>query len=452
MGKEEHRDEYRNDAREEKSGGSSRLGREAKIGVTVIAVLLVALGVAVVMRMNKPGEDDKQVAAAADRDIDKDKPGGPNKIDAMFKDSRSKPIRSGGSSPTIISAKAISGKPPRSTTADFDPWKVASNHGNAKRTGGGSASSPPLIPDPPKPAQEDRRGRYALDPPVLKGVGDIRPPRVTDSDARGKDSPRHSSKSRASRTDTNGFASTSDLPPPLPPYREKSRYENPTPQQPGTTRGGSPYSIHADRTTEAMTVGQSDGGDWRRESQASRRHKRSAPAARYNDLPRRDDGKYEVQPNDSYWTISERLYGTGAYFKALAQQNRGKDANADRLQPGALILAPTVAELEKSYPDMCPKPSRREALQSQAMSRASTVSSRNQYGRGRSYTVVEGDTLFNIARYELGKASRWAEIYDLNRDMLGKDFNYLTPGTRLAMPKGEKSNVIARPLDSGYRR
>ena len=38
--------------------------------------------------------------------------------------------------------------------------------------------------------------------------------------------------------------------------------------------------------------------------------------------------------------------------------------------------------------------------------------------------MAEGDTLFNIARYELGKASRWVEIYEFNRDLLGKDFNY----------------------------
>ena len=189
-----------------------------------------------------------------------------------------------------------------------------------------------------------------------------------------------------------------------------------------------------------MPLAQYDGDDYRRESAEPRRQAASCvipPRSSYNNPPpRRDDGKYEVQPNDSYWTISEQLYGTGAYFKALAQHNRGKGAGEDRLQPGELILAPTVAELEKSYPDLCPKPSRREALQSQSQSRASTVSTRNQYRGGRTYTVAEGDTLFNIARYELGKASRWAEIYDLNRDVLGKDFNYLTPGIQLVLPAG----------------
>ena len=47
---------------------------------------------------------------------------------------------------------------------------------------------------------------------------------------------------------------------------------------------------------------------------------------------------------------------------------------------------------------------------------------------GRTYTVASGDTLFSIARYELGKASRWAEIYDMNRDVLGKNFQRAPAG------------------------
>jgi nucleoid-associated protein YgaU len=216
-----------------------------------------------------------------------------------------------------------------------------------------------------------------------------------------------------------------------------------------SSRAGSSYPAGPDRSTNAMPVGQYDANDYRHAPSGGRRHSTSSLN---NPPPQRDDGKYEVQPNDSYWTISERLYGTGAYFKALAQQNRGKGGSEDQLQPGSLILAPTVAELEKSYPDLCPKANHREAMQSQNQSRVSNVSTRNQYRGGRTYTVAEGDTLFNIARYELGKASRWAEIYELNRDVLGKDFNYLAPGTQLTLPDGEKSDVIAQPPRDTYRR
>ena len=417
MSKEENRD----GDREEKAAGSSRLGKEAKIGVTVIAVLLLVLGVVATVRLTRSSSDDK-LASATDRESGRERVGGEGKTGTMLKDTRSKLFGKGaGNSPTVVSAG-----PPKTTAGDSDPWKLVADRGESKRAGSGgpSLSTPPsLMPDPPKPSDANRHERYALDPPAGRDVDNA----------------------------------SVDAAPALPPYRENSRLEHPTPQPPTSSHADPSYLGSKERSAPTMPVAPYGTNEYRRESVGARYNdsapRRSAAASLYsNPPPRRDDGKYEVQPNDSYWTISERLYGTGAYFKALAQQNRGKGAGEDRLQPGELILAPEVAQLEKSYPDLCPKPSRREALQSQSQSRASTVSSHNSYRGGRTYTVVEGDTLFNIARYELGKASRWAEIYDLNRDVLGKDFNYLTPGTPLALPEGDKSDVIAQPPGNVYRR
>ncbi len=55
----------------------------------------------------------------------------------------------------------------------------------------------------------------------------------------------------------------------------------------------------------------------------------------------------------------------------------------------------------------------------------------------RTYTVAEGDSLFDIARCELGKASRWVEIYDLNTDVIGKDIDCLAPGTQIVLPNDD---------------
>ena len=159
--------------------------------------------------------------------------------------------------------------------------------------------------------------------------------------------------------------------------------------------------------------------------------------------PLRGDGKYEVQPNDSFWTISERVYGSGAYFRALAEQNRGKAARPDRLPPGLVISTPPVAQLEKDYPDLCPRPNRRETVRNRANlatrdphagAPGYAASLAGTAGGGRTYIVQEGDTLSSIARNELGKVSRWAEIYQINREALGKDYDYLTPGMRLVLP------------------
>ncbi len=164
-----------------------------------------------------------------------------------------------------------------------------------------------------------------------------------------------------------------------------------------------------------------------RQDQFPHREESQRPIA---ENPLRNDGQYEVQPNDSFWTISQRVYGSGAYFRALAEANRGKAARPDRLQPGVLISTPPIAQLEKDYADFCPRPNRREAIRNRAAGAASLTA----YSGERIYVVQEGDTLTSIARHELGKVSRWAEIYQLNREALGKDFDYLTPGMKLAMP------------------
>ncbi len=177
---------------------------------------------------------------------------------------------------------------------------------------------------------------------------------------------------------------------------------------------------------------------------SARREEFQQPAVPPN--PLRADGMYEVLPNDSYWTISQRVYGSGAYFKALAEANRGKTARPDRLAPGLLISTPPVAQLEKDYTDFCPRANHREAVRNRAAGTASLAA----YSGGRTYVVQEGDTLSSIARNELGKVSRWADIYQLNREALGKDYDYLTPGMKLALPptEGPTADRTARRTDT----
>jgi hypothetical protein len=55
--------------------------------------------------------------------------------------------------------------------------------------------------------------------------------------------------------------------------------------------------------------------------------------------------------------------------------------------------------------------------------------------RGQTYTVAGGESLFDIARCKLGKASRWVEIYDLNADVLGKDIDSLPSGISIVIPE-----------------
>jgi nucleoid-associated protein YgaU len=165
-------------------------------------------------------------------------------------------------------------------------------------------------------------------------------------------------------------------------------------------------------------------------------------------LPRNGE-EYEVQPNDSFWNISEKAYGTGAYFKALVEYNRKRNKNRDELKVGQALLVPDEAVLKRAYPDLSPRP---RSPVAPAQQRLVSASSRMR-GPCKIYIVAEGDTLFEIARHELGKPARWGEIYELNRELLGNDFDYLRPGTELILPAGAgKTSETARTPESLYSR
>ena len=197
----------------------------------------------------------------------------------------------------------------------------------------------------------------------------------------------------------------------------------------------------ADRAPEAERP-RATGRDWRAGATEPSREpvEPQAPPA---------NGKYTVQPNDSLWIISEKVYGTGGYFKALREHNRATLPRADKLVVGSVLAVPPVATLEQNFPSLCPK-QRKSALVKPRTMQASTQGRRAT--GSNVYVVEQGDTLFDIARYELGKASRWAEIYDLNRDVLGEDFDHLSPGTELTLPAKQGADSFTRQDDSRYQR
>jgi len=71
-------------------------------------------------------------------------------------------------------------------------------------------------------------------------------------------------------------------------------------------------------------------------------------------------------------------------------------------------------------------------------------------GGRRVYVVQEGDNLYDIARRELGKALRWTEIYELNKEVLGKQSLDVAVGTRLILP--DDGPAMSQRNDSGSRR
>src|SRR5690606_34850617 len=134
-----------------------------------------------------------------------------------------------------------------------------------------------------------------------------------------------------------------------------------------------------------------------------------------------------VEPGDSFFLIAQKIYGDGGYFKALQEANRARFPYPTMLNVGDEIATPEVDELREKYSGLCPK----QRSEKPGTPQVSTVS---HLRAGRSYVVEEGDSLYTIARYELGDAQRWPEIFQLNRAVLSDDIDFLRPGTQLVLP------------------
>ncbi len=138
----------------------------------------------------------------------------------------------------------------------------------------------------------------------------------------------------------------------------------------------------------------------------------------------------EVGENDTFWSISRRVYGTARYYRALAMFNQATVSDPRRLRPGMRLSVPEPQVLEERYPQLFPSRRSSTAAESSAAKTPGLYVDRD----GRPvYRVGSQDSLSRIAQRHLGRASRWVQIYELNRDKLTGP-TALRPGMTLAMP------------------
>ncbi|MDA1054677.1 MAG: hypothetical protein O3C40_29970 [Planctomycetota bacterium] len=53
---------------------------------------------------------------------------------------------------------------------------------------------------------------------------------------------------------------------------------------------------------------------------------------------------------DSFWSISEQVYGSGVYYRALFRHNEARVLRPDQLQAGIEVTTPPLEVLRKRYP------------------------------------------------------------------------------------------------------
>lgn len=57
------------------------------------------------------------------------------------------------------------------------------------------------------------------------------------------------------------------------------------------------------------------------------------------------------------------------------------------------------------------------------------------------YTVIQGDYLVKISKQVYGTSSRWREIYEANKELIGSNPDRITPGMELSIPGGQAADV-----------
>ncbi|MGE0607001.1 MAG: LysM peptidoglycan-binding domain-containing protein [Pirellulales bacterium] len=234
-----------------------------------------------------------------------------------------------------------------------------------------------------------------------------------------------------------------------PPSADADRYDQPLAETPPTETPikidiNPPVAVAADVPSEPV-----------RTSPVAAR-----PAIRARTLPQPKAGptappaegnEFIVYAGDEFFTISQRLFGTGGYGQAIAQHNRARLPTDGTLAAGDVLNIPSAAELRRLYPQLCPQVAANE--ESSPTGVGLTVSRPRARLQRRTYTVGDGESLFDIARTELGRADRWVDIYQLNQSAIGETVDYLAPGTVLTLPYELASDqTTSRPGGFNQRR
>jgi nucleoid-associated protein YgaU len=173
-------------------------------------------------------------------------------------------------------------------------------------------------------------------------------------------------------------------------------------------------------------------------------------------MPENQEKENEPQGNfskDNLALIVGGIFVLALIFAAYSYFNRNSDIqdriqrNADRIQD--IISSNTTNEEEESEdestatPTPTPSPTdRRETIGNGNGGTQGTVWTANDYQqgdiKGNSYTVVSGDTLWEIAEAVYGNGSQWTRILDANANGIGFLPNgqqaLIVPGQVLVLP------------------
>jgi len=121
---------------------------------------------------------------------------------------------------------------------------------------------------------------------------------------------------------------------------------------------------------------------------------------------------HKVVKGESLWSISENVYGSGYNWTDVKSANNLK---SDDIEIGQELVLPEVSAKEPT-----------------ATKQDLTVTADSQTISGDSYTVVHGDSLWNVAVRAYGDGYKWVNIAKANNL---SNPNVIHPGNILVLPR-----------------
>ncbi len=122
---------------------------------------------------------------------------------------------------------------------------------------------------------------------------------------------------------------------------------------------------------------------------------------------------YTWKENDTYRAIAQKYYGDWKKFTVLRRSNEGRND----VQPGENIFVP-VFDSDPVAPVAGTAKGAKVATDASGKSDPSAKKGAARTTGGKVHIVKEGESLWKIAKTELGNGGRWEEIYELNKDVI----------------------------------
>jgi nucleoid-associated protein YgaU len=120
----------------------------------------------------------------------------------------------------------------------------------------------------------------------------------------------------------------------------------------------------------------------------------------------------------------------------LIGQARGKQQEQAQTQANEEEAAQRQAAEEEARRQASEEADRRQAEEAAQRQASEEVAHRQaaEEAAKRTYVIQPGDSLSVIAQQQLGDGSRWPEIYELNKAVLGDNPNLIHPGQKITLP------------------